>query len=317
MVVRQYRNPDSQCSGIIGELTRLNRSTGTEQMLGSRRSGPAGLPSPPRTAGFRRINFASWPFAIAQHRQARGPPSPREPTSVTETRGLGGPRSFACSYTYDSASRLATVAAGTETVAYSYLANSPLVANIWFTNNSTLRMSTTKNHDFLNRLTGTFHVAGGSNVAVFNYANNAANQRTAITNVDNSRWVYQYDALGQVVSGKKYWADGMPVAGQQFEYGFDDIGNRKVTAAGGDAVGANLRYASYTANLLNQYEDRDVPGFVNVIGTAANLATVTLVGRQRRVQPHVAQGRLFPGRTGRDQYGESGLVDHYESGRAQ
>ncbi|MCO5053104.1 MAG: hypothetical protein M9920_12465 [Verrucomicrobiae bacterium] len=98
--------------------------------------------------------------------------------------------------------------------------------------------------DYLNPLTGITSAAGGSNVAVFNYANNLANQRTAITNVDNSRWVYQYDSLGQVVSGKKYWSDGTPVAGQQFEYGFDDIGNRKSAAAGGDAVGANLRYAS-------------------------------------------------------------------------
>jgi RHS repeat-associated protein len=198
-------------------------------------------------------------------------------------------------YTYDSASRLATVAAGNETVAYSYLANSPLVTNIWFTNNSTLRMITTKNYDFLNRLTGLFHVAGGSNVAVFNYANNAANQRTAITNVDNSRWVYQYDTLGQVVSGKKYWADGMPVAGQQFEYGFDDIGNRKVTASGGDAVGANLHYASYSANLLNQYTNREVPGFVNVIGTASNLATVTLWGDNGAFSPTSRKGDYFRG----------------------
>ena len=26
--------------------------------------------------------------------------------------------------------------------------------------------------------------------------------------------------------GKRYWNDWTPVAGQQFEYGFDDIGNR-------------------------------------------------------------------------------------------
>jgi hypothetical protein len=38
--------------------------------------------------------------------------------------------------------------------------------------------------------------------------------------VDNSYWVYQYDSLGQVVSGKKYWANGTPVAGQQFTYNF-------------------------------------------------------------------------------------------------
>jgi len=76
--------------------------------------------------------------------------------------------------------------------------------------------------------------------------------------------VYQYDALGQVTSGKKYWADGTAVAGQQFEYAFDDIGNRTSTKAGGDAAGANLRKASYNVNPLNQYTNRTVPGYIEV-----------------------------------------------------
>ncbi len=137
-------------------------------------------------------------------------------------------------------------------------------------------MTTTKSYDYLNRLTTISNAAGGSNVAVFNYANNLANQRTAITNVDSSRWVYQYDNLGQVISGKKYWSDGTPVAGQQFEYTFDDIGNRKSTAAGGDQLGANLRSANYTANSLNQYSSREVPGYVSVLGSAKTNATVSL-----------------------------------------
>jgi len=37
---------------------------------------------------------------------------------------------------------------------------------------------------------------------------------------------------GQVTSGKRYWQDGTPVAGQQFEYVADDIGNRTSTQAG-------------------------------------------------------------------------------------
>ena len=32
----------------------------------------------------------------------------------------------------------------------------------------------------------------------FTYAYNAANQRTAVTHEDNTRWDYGYDALGQV-----------------------------------------------------------------------------------------------------------------------
>ncbi len=202
------------------------------------------------------------------------------------------------SYGYDTASRLKTVADGANTAAYGYIANSPLVGNVWFTNNTTLRMTVTKSYDYLNRLTAIASAAGGSNVAVFNYANNAANQRTAITNVDSSRWAYQYDALGQVVSGKKYWSDGTPVVGQQFEYGFDDIGNRKSVAAGGDAAGANLRYASYTANSLNQYTSRDVPGFLNVIGSASNTATVTLWGDNGAFSATSRKGDYFRGELG-------------------
>jgi len=112
------------------------------------------------------------------------------------------------------------------------------LSQIAFQQNSATRMTTTKTYDNLNRLILIQSSAGVSPAASFAYTHNAANQRTAITNADSSRWVYQYDALGQVVSGKKYWADGTPVAGHQFEYGFDDISNRSSTKAGGDQSGA-------------------------------------------------------------------------------
>src|SRR5207249_1372124 len=155
-------------------------------------------------------------------------------------------------------------------------ANSPLVSQILFTNSGTQRMSTTKAYDNLNRLTGISSAPSADSTVSFNYAYNNANQRTAITNADNSRWAYGYDPLGQVTSGKRSWADGSLVAGQQFEYGFDDIGNRRVAASGGDLWGANLRYQNYTANNLNQYTRRTVPGYVNVLGAATNTATVTV-----------------------------------------
>jgi len=77
-----------------------------------------------------------------------------------------------------------------------------------------------------------------------------------------------YDQFNQVIAGRKYWSDGASVAGQQFEYGFDDIGNRKVSRRGGDGNGWNLRQSIYTANLLNQYSQRTVPGFVDIIAIA-------------------------------------------------
>lgn len=82
------------------------------------------------------------------------------------------------------------------------------------------------------------------------------------------RTKYEYDSLGQVKRGAKFFNDGYPVPGLQFEYAHDDIGNRKTTRAGGDENGGNLRVASYTVNSLNQYSQRDVPGAFDVIGLA-------------------------------------------------
>lgn len=121
-----------------------------------------------------------------------------------------------------------------------------------------------------------------------------------------SHGVNDYDKLGQVTSGKRYWSDWTPVAGQQFEYGFDDtrpmrggnwlhlqytpidavpmdsdargdishgVNNRTSTKTGGDSAGGSLRSASYTNNTLNQITGRDVPAYLNVIGAASATAT--------------------------------------------
>jgi RHS repeat-associated protein len=191
-------------------------------------------------------------------------------------------------YGYDAASRLLTVTGGTGAATYSYLANSRLVGQIAFANHGQTVMTTAKHYDFLNRLTSIQSSAGSASVSSFNYLYNSANQRTEVTNVDNSSWVYQYDHLGQVVSGKKYWANGTPVAGQQFTYNFDDIGNRQAAASGGDASGNNLRSANYAANNLNQYTSRDVPGYATVLGSANANATVTV-----NLQRAVRQGSYF------------------------
>jgi YD repeat-containing protein len=130
----------------------------------------------------------------------------------------------------------------------------------------------------VNRLRRISSTPSADSAVSFNYGYNLANQRSSVTNADNSRWAYGYDNLGQVTSGKKYWADGTPVAGQH-EYSFDDIGNRKTASRGGDATGANLRTESYTANSLNQYTQRTVPGAVDILGTVHADSTVTVNNR--------------------------------------
>src|SRR5439155_11521760 len=73
-----------------------------------------------------------------------------------------------------------------------------------------------------------------------------------------------------------FWPDWIPVAGQQFEYPFDDIGTRTSPKSSGDENGANPRGANYSANSLNQYTARDVPGYVDIIGQAFATSSVTV-----------------------------------------
>lgn len=179
-------------------------------------------------------------------------------------------------YGYDAASRLQSVTDGTNNAVYSYIASSPLVGQIALQSNATTRLTVTKTYDYLNRLLTISSVPSAASALSFGYSMNDANQRIQATLADGSCWMYEYDSLGQVKSGKRYWPDWTPVAGQQFEYAHDDIGNRTSTKAGGDENGANLRSATYSANNLNQYTNRTVPGAVDIIGAANATATVTV-----------------------------------------
>ena len=84
--------------------------------------------------------------------------------------------------------------------------------------------------------------------------------------------------MGQVTSGNRYLADGTPIAGQQFSYAYDDIGNRTQAGSGGSGDGANLRTESYNRNFLNQYSARTNHRYLEVAGIATPGGTVTVNG---------------------------------------
>ncbi len=182
------------------------------------------------------------------------------------------------SYAYDNASRMTTVSDGGFSANYSYIANSPLVGQIDFKQGNTIRMTTNKQYDYLNRLQSISSTPGSKahSAFYFYYQYNDGNQRVRSTLGDGSYWVYEYDPLGQVKSGKHYWAEHTLVPGQQFENAYDDIGNRITARSGGDAGGANLRSATYSPNSLNQYTSRTVPDSFDVLGLANSGASVTV-----------------------------------------
>ena len=93
-----------------------------------------------------------------------------------------------------------------------------------------------------------------------------------------------------MISAKRHWKDGTPVAGQQFEYDFDGIGNRKAARYGGDGNGQNLAEIRYTndADDATQIGTIEHPGITYVTGTANENAEVTVSG-----QPTERQGAYF------------------------
>jgi RHS repeat-associated protein len=96
-------------------------------------------------------------------------------------------------------------------------------------------------------------------------------------------------------NSNKYSAGNPAVAGQQFEFAFDTIGNRVTARTGGDLYAANLRQADYGANFLNQYTNRSIPGFVDVQGSAHSNATVSVWGDNGSWSPTVRKGEYFRG----------------------
>jgi RHS repeat-associated protein len=103
-------------------------------------------------------------------------------------------------------------------------------------------------------------------------------RRTQATLADGSRWHYAYNDRDEVVAGKRTWVDWTPVAGQQFEYAYDNIGNRLSAMTGGNEAGSALRSLAYTANALNQYTAITNPPYASIIGAALATNAVTVCG---------------------------------------
>jgi RHS repeat-associated protein len=140
--------------------------------------------------------------------------------------------------------------------------------------------------DGLGRLASINNTASGAAGLVTShaYTYNAQGQRSQAAREDGSVWGYGYDTYGQVTSGNRSWtAGGTAVAGQQFGYAFDAIGNRTSTTVNG-------RNATYSPNALNQYISRQVPGAVDVLGAASPTAQVTI---NNLAPDYVQQGGYF------------------------
>ena len=78
--------------------------------------------------------------------------------------------------------------------------------------------------------------------------------------------LYQYNTRSELTSAERYFGSSTndisnPVGLQDWSYAYDHIGNRTWTTKANAA-------ANYTANAINQYTERSVPGSSDIIGSA-------------------------------------------------
>lgn len=169
------------------------------------------------------------------------------------------------SFTYHPGTgRPFTAGDGTNTATYSYLPNSD-----WL--NTTVipgKITVTKTPDAQGRLDSIVTTRGATTVESHTWHYDAASRRDRDTLADGSFWSYSYNTRGEVTFGNKNLPTSVPAIGRRFGYSYDPIGNRKQTTV-------NTRVATYTANALNQYDQRTVLPVVNVLGSAAPGAVVT------------------------------------------
>ena len=167
--------------------------------------------------------------------------------------------------------RLDSVATGGAQASYGYLAQSSRIESTTFGSGS---LVSTRAYDNLERLSSISNAATGETLPLsYAYTYNLASQRTRTDEGNGKYWDYQYDPLGQLTQGNHCLADGTVLGGQDFDYAFDEIGNR--TSSGGRVSSQS----TYDSNYRNEYEDRTVADKVDIIGVDEPSSTVTVEGQ--------------------------------------
>ncbi len=181
-------------------------------------------------------------------------------------------------FSYDTYGRLSTAAYGVYSASYGYLTSSDLLQLTTSKNNGVTKLSAQRAWEFGTRLLAIANTAGNTPISWDTYTFDPVSRRARTSALDGSAWQYDYDERGELKWARRFWADFTPVAGQQFEFSYDSIGNRISQKDGGDETGGNLRTTAYTANAANQYTSLSVPNAVDIQGVAFATATVTVNG---------------------------------------
>ena len=210
-------------------------------------------------------------WSLTRAYDAMGRPSGlslRDPSSVLSQQAF---------YAYDSAGRLSAVSNEAMSATYTYAADALTIAGTTLRDGAGRSLKANRAYDGFNRLNVSSNLNSGLAVlSSFAYTHDAADRRTRVDQSeqsDRSYWMYAYDGLGQLTAGKKFFAGGVLAGGAQFEYGYDQMGNR---TSARNYAGPATPSVEYAANALNQYANATAPRRMMVTGVADPTARVTV-----------------------------------------
>lgn len=190
-------------------------------------------------------------------------------------------------YGYDDASRLEEVLFGNQTAAYGYDPLGDDRETLTYNPSSGHSVVAVRTYDDLDRFKSqSFSVTGGANYE-YAYLFNNLNQRTEKKISGDDYWVYGYDDYGRLNDSDKKLSSGTSIEGYQTGFEFDDIGNRKSESFSGEPV------QTYSPDIFNQYDQKQVRRAIDIIGTAVPSATVFVDGDDLNPLNRAGQGEYF------------------------
>ncbi|GEM_PF-1248531 len=175
------------------------------------------------------------------------------------------------SRTYDAASRLQSVTAGTSVFGYTRTPGTDMVEELTRDRGGVEAVKTVFTPDALNRLESLTHTPAVGSPQSRTYGFDAAGRRERSTDQAGSYWAYTYSDRNEVLTAGSFLSDDTPVPGLAFSYGYDEAGNR-------DEATLNGRFAATSYTDTNGVDTRGVVGSADVLGTADALAAVTVNG---------------------------------------
>ena len=198
--------------------------------------------------------------------------------------GYTGTGLSAVSYGYDTHGRLLQVTADALSHTYSYLPGTSIQSQRNVQQSGSQRLAETRIVDRMGRLSNIRTVNPvGAVMSMHGYEFDALDRRTEALREDGRRWLYGYNARGELESAAKFTADGASaLPAHRYTYAYDGMGNLTNSTRNTGTDPTPVMQTIYAVNHLNQYTSIETPGqytLLTEVPPAVGTADVTINGQ--------------------------------------